>query len=433
MIHIIPTSESYGKLVDYCGLLKDKKLISENVFREWAGLLASSIGRGGITFVSKKLGISRNTLTKGREEALALLDDEALPVKEGYVRKEGGGRRPLRETCPELQTIFEEVIGQFTYGNPESEIRYCNMGCGRIADEVNSRLEKLGLNQTISASTVARWLSADRYSKTQNRKLLQVGEPHPQASEQMEYINAEIQKACEEGILVFSMDCKNKIKVGKFRSPGKCYLRQGNYIKVRDHDFPTEVAIPYGCYLLQNNSTLINLGVSKDTAEFAVHSLELAIERHRDLIKNSKILVTCDGGGSNSYRARLWKLKLAELSEKYGIEIKVMHYPRGKSKYNKIEHQVFNHISRSFEGRPLESLEIIKSAIQSTKTSPKGKKGLTVECVLDTTNYLTGIKVPDKLMSRIDITHMGVVPELNYVIRGFKSPSLQDDTNKAAA
>lgn len=242
----------------------------------------------------------------------------------------------------------------------------------------------------------------------------QKGPSHPARDEQFDLIDLLKELFIQRGNLVISIDCKKKEKVGLFKNDGSVYTPKGKPVLVEDHDFARETAVPYGIYDIQRNYGYVVVGTSRDTAEFAANCLDQYIQDY--LLEYyegfDQLLILCDGGGSNGSRNRLWKQKIKELADKYGIEITVSHYPPGCSKYNPIEHRLFSQISKSWQGQPLTSVEKVVKLIQATKT----KTGLTADCKTDQREYKTGIKVSDKELGWIRRDHFGPVPAWNYTI-----------------
>ena len=274
----------------------------------------------------------------------------------------------------------------------------------------------------VSHTVVAGELSKMGYSKQLNQKMLQVGQAHPDRDAQFEYINNTAKEYLAEGVPVLSIDCKKKENIGNFKNPGREYCRKKDPRKVLDHDFPIKElgrVAPYGIYDVNKNTGFVNLGISHDTAKFAVNSLmqwwlHIGKETYPDA---KRIYINCDGGGSNGSRLHLWKEQIAEFAETTGLEVHISHFPPGTSKWNKVEHRLFCYISKAWAGQPLIDIETVIDLIGSTTT----KQGLTVKCVLDENDYPTGTKVSDEEYARIDIQRIEPMSDWNYIIRGFKS------------
>ena len=273
----------------------------------------------------------------------------------------------------------------------------------------------------VEKSTVQRIVKELGYSRQQNRKMEQAGEPDPDKDAQFEFIKSQSNEALHDGIPVISVDTKKKENIGNFKNNGTEYRPVGQPRTVLDHDFfipELGKVAPYGVYVLNDNTGFVNLGISADTGLFAVTS----IRRWWNAVGEAnfgytdRIIILCDCGGSNGYRNRLWKLSLAALAEEIGKEIEVIHYPPGTSKYNKVEHRLFCYISGQWQGKPLIDIPTVVNLIQSTTTST----GLTVSCTVDTKIYQTGIKVSNDDLDAIDIEYIGPHHGWSYIIRGFK-------------
>ncbi|MBZ4674153.1 MAG: Mobile element protein [Spirochaeta sp.] len=382
-------------------------ILDENQKRMYLAAEAESLGRGGISQISEVLGVSRNTIAAGIKELSGAV--ERAPA--GRIRKEGGGRKSIEQTQPGIMEALESLVSESSYGNPESPLRWTTKSLRNLSDAL------LAKGFSISFSKVRQMLNDLGYSLQLNQKMLQVGEPHPDRDEQFRHISETAAAFLSEGLPVISIDCKKKELVGNFRNQGAEYAKSGQPVKVLDHDFPLpelgKVA-PYGVYDMARNEGFINLGISSDTARFAVNSVrqwwdEMGMARYPGA---SKLYITADGGGSNGSRNRLWKTELQQLANETGLQFQVSHFPPGTSKWNKIEHQLFSYISKNWRGRPLETLMVIISLVESTTT----KKGLKVKCGLDTNEYETGIKVSEEELQRINISRDDFHGEWNYCI-----------------
>jgi transposase len=382
-------------------------ILDENQKRMYLAAEAESLGRGGISQISEVLGVSRNTIAAGIKELSGAV--ERAPA--GRIRKEGGGRKSIEQTQPGIMEALESLVSESSYGDPESPLRWTTKSLRNLSDAL------LAKGFSISFSKVRQMLNDLGYSLQLNQKMLQVGEPHPDRDEQFRHISETAAAFLSEGLPVISIDCKKKELVGNFRNQGAEYAKSGQPVKVLDHDFPLpelgKVA-PYGVYDMARNEGFINLGISSDTARFAVNSVrqwwdEMGMARYPGA---SKLYITADGGGSNGSRNRLWKTELQQLANETGLQFQVSHFPPGTSKWNKIEHQLFSYISKNWRGRPLETLMVIISLVESTTT----KKGLKVKCGLDTNEYETGIKVSEEELQRINISRDDFHGEWNYCI-----------------
>ena len=372
----------------------------------WQQRLKASVG-GGITQISQVLGVSRNTIAAGIKE----IGESKRGTTADRIRKEGGGRKSIEETQPGITKALESLVSESSFGNPESPLLWTTKSLRNLS----GALEEKGFS--ISFSKVRQMLSDLGYSLQLNQKMLQVGKPHPDRDGQFRHINELAKGFMAEGIPVISIDCKKKELVGNFKNQGSEYAKSGQPVKVLDHDFPLpelgKVA-PYGVYDLARNEGFINLGISSDTARFAVNSIrewwgKMGLSRYPSA---STLYITADGGGSNGSRNRLWKTELQELANETGLQIYVSHFPPGTSKWNKIEHRLFSYISKNWRGRPLETLLVIISLIESTTT----ESGLKVKCGLDKNLYETGIKVSEDELERINIVRNDFHGEWNYCI-----------------
>jgi predicted GNAT family acetyltransferase len=386
-----------------------KSSLNEKQYRLFLGATAISIGRGGQALIARLSGASVNTVRRGIQEVKA---------GEGYtirVRKSGGGRKSSSEKYPDIQKAIEEIIDGKICGDPERIIHWTTMSLMDIAEKLKSDYDI-----QVSHTVVSSELTKMGYSKQLNQKMLQVGTPHPDRNEQFEFINSMSEDFIANGIPVISIDCKKKENLGNFKNNGSEYRRKGDARKVLDHDFLIKelgTVAPYGIYDVDKNTGFINLGISHDTAEFAVNSIyQWWLHIGKDTYPDAKrIYINCDGGGSNGSRLHLWKLQLAKFSEITGLEVVVSHFPPGTSKWNKIEHRLFCYVSKKWAGQPLIDIETVIDLIGSTTTT----QGLKVKCVLDKNEYKTGIKVSNEDYDRINIQHIGNLPDWNYIIRGF--------------
>lgn len=387
-------------------------LLNEQQRRQLAGCMADAYGYGGQTLVSKYSNLSRNTISKG---AIEINNADQFQSSDS-IRKSGGGRKSEVEKHPEIMDYIKEILEESTYGDPERVILYTTKSLRSIADcvEENKHL-------SISRNIVSRIIDELGYTKQKNQKMEQVGSQHPDRDAQFKHINRTGKKYIKAGNPFISIDCKKKENIGNFANNGQEYRPSGDPRRVLDHDFPIPElgkVNPYGVYLVNNNTAFVNLGTSKETAEFAAQSIRVWWQ---DIGKNTfpdanKIYITADGGGSNGSRNRLWKVELAKLAEETGLEIEVSHFPPGTSKWNKVEHRLFSYISKNWAGKPLISIETVIELIGSTTT----KTGLKVICKEDKNIYEAGIKVGDEELDSIDIKYCGPNKKWNYIIRGFK-------------
>jgi hypothetical protein len=381
--------------------------LNERMRRQFAAVLASAYGYGGATVVHQQTGIALNTITAGKKE----LKDQNYDLQR-RVRRPGGGAKLAEEHFPELQNYIRAIVDDFTYGDPERVISYTTQSYRRISDALLDRY-----NIKISHCTVGSILVDMKYSKHTNQKMLQVGLSHPDRNGQFEFINAKTKQFLVAGNPVISVDTKKKELLGNFKNPGKEYRKSGDPRKVLDHDFPIKELgkiAPYGVYILNNNIGFVNLGISHDTAEFSVESISRWWEcLGKTAFPNAtELFITCDCGGSNGYRLKLWKYQLSQLARRISLDIHVSHFPPGTSKWNKVEHKLFCYISKNWEGKPLINVQTAVSLIGSTTT----RQGLKVTCVQDDTVYELAKKVSDDEYASISLTRIQPFELWNYII-----------------
>jgi hypothetical protein len=382
--------------------------LDERRRRQWAAAESRDLGWGGMTTVAQATGLSRTTITVGAGELAQPAKRRAL---EGMrVRHPGGGRRPLAETDPDLLAALETLIEPTTRGDPESPLRWTCKSIRRLAEELTRE------NHPVGAVTVAKLLRRTGYSLQANRKTRE-GSSHPDRNAQFEYINASVQRFLKRGQPAVSVDAKKKENVGDFKNGGREWLPQGQPEEVRVYDFLIKSlgkAALYGVYDLLQNQGWVSVGIDHDTAQFAVNSIrrwwnEMGQQRFP---RARELLITADGGGSNSHRSRLWKVSLQGLADELGIKLFVCHFPPGTSKWNKIEHRLFSFITKNWRARPLVSLEVIVNLIAGTTT----RTGLLVKAALDTNRYPTKIKVSDEQLGRLRLKPHAFHGEWNYTL-----------------
>lgn len=382
--------------------------LDERRRRQWAAAEARDLGWGGVTAVARATGLSRTTITAGMDELALPADQRAVDA--GRVRHRGGGRRPLTETDPGLLEALEALIEPTTRGDPESPLRWTCKSIRRLADELRRE------NHPVSAVTVAKLLRQAGYSLQANRKTRE-GSTHPDRNAQFEYINRSVQRFLHRGQPAISVDTKKKELVGDFKNAGREWHPRGEPEDVRVHDFLIKglgKVIPYGVYDMLHNQGWANVGIDHDTAQFAAHSIrrwwkEMGQQRFPQA---KDLLITADGGGSNSHRWRLWKVSLQELADDLGLRLFVCHFPPGTSKWNKIEHRLFSFITQNWRGRPLVDRETVVNLIASTTT----RSGLIVKAALDTNHYETKIKVPDEQLLQLRLKRHQFHGEWNYTV-----------------
>ena len=390
-------------------------LLNEKQRRIYLASEAIAMGRGGITEVSRVSGISRSVITAGIKD-IRECNADVLSI-DAPIRRKGAGRKPITETQPGIKTALEKLVSDSTFGDPMSPLLWTTKSLRNLADELVSEGFQIGYRK------VGYLLEEMGYSLQKNQKMNQVGEEHPDRNAQFNHINEKVKTFGAEEYPVISIDCKKKELVGNFQNVGQEYAPKKHPVKVSDHDFPLPElgkAAPYGIYDISANEGYVSVGISADTAQFAVASIRnwwysMGIERYPNA---PKLLITADGGGSNGSRNRLWKKELQNLANETGLEISVCHFPPGTSKWNKIEHRMFSQISKNWRGRPLESLMVIVNLIAATTT----KNGLTIQCQLDLNQYPRGIKISDDELASINIVGDDFHPNWNYTI----SPQLTE-------
>ena len=379
--------------------------LDERGRRRWAAVEARSLGRGGIAAVAEAIGMSDRTIRTGIQE---LESGEALsPDRQ---RRPGGGRKARAQEQPKLTAALEKMISPTTRGEPTNPLRWTCKSTRTLAAELRSQGFDVG------PTTVRGMLKKLGYSLQANRKMRE-GKQHPDRDAQFEHINARVKARKRRGEPALSVDTKKKETLGNKSNVGREYEPKGQPRQTDTHDFPDKTkgkAVPYGVYDIHRDEAVVSVGISHDTAQFAVAAIRLWWKKlgRKQYRSRKRLLITADSGGSNSSRSRLWKLELQRLADETGMIVEVCHYPPGTSKWNKIEHRVFCHITKNWRGVPLESHEIVVSSIGNTRT----QSGLEVHAWLDETTYAKGIKVSDDALSECMITHHTFHGEWNYEI-----------------
>ena len=382
-------------------------MMNEKLRRLWAGAEAQALGRGGVAAVSRATGLSRATIGCGLRE---LPQAGTRPAQEVRVRREGGGRKALTDSDPGVLRDLEDLVEPSTRGDPQSPLRWTCKSTSKLAEELRQTGHRIG------PRTVADLLHRMDYSLQANRKTRE-GSSHPDRNAQFEYINRKIRAFQRRGQPVVSVDTKKKELVGDFKNGGREWSPKGSPESVRVHDFLDKKlgkAIPYGVYDVAGNRGWVSVGTDHDTAEFAIQTI-YRWWRHMGspaYPKATELLILADSGGSNSSRTRLWKVALQRLADRTGIAVSVSHFPPGTSKWNKIEHRMFCHITENWRGRPLVSHEVVVNLIGNTTT----KQGLTIQAELDTTPYPTGIQVSDEDLAQVRIEPASFHGDWNYRI-----------------
>ena len=366
---------------------------------------ARQIGYGGVTLVSRASGLSRVTITKAIHELTE------PPIEAGRIRRPGAGRPKLVTVDPELAGVLEGLVEPIARGDPESPLRWTNKSTRALSTELT------GLGHPLSHEKVAQLLRSNGYSLQGNRKT-EEGNDHPDRDLQFRHINEQVRQALKSGQPVISVDTKKKELVGNYENPGRQWRIAKSPQRVNGHDFPSPSvprAFPYGIFDLGRNTGFVNVGTDHDTGAFAVASIRgwWRFEGRRLYPSDHQLMITADGGGSNGYRLRQWKLELQALADDTGLSIKVCHFPPGTSKWNKVEHRLFSFISSNWRGEPLQDYETIVRLIAGTTTA----KGLKVTCRLDRRRYPTGRKISDEDFAAVNLVPQAFHGEWNYIIR----------------
>jgi len=384
-------------------------LMDERMRRQWAASEAQALGWGGVRAVSGAIGMSPNTIRRGVAE---LQERKAHPraTLEARIRRPGGGRKSLVEMDPELLRVLERLVDPVTRGDPQTPLRWTCKSTTQLAQALTQQ------GHALSPRTVGRLLNEAGYSLQSNRKTVE-GASHPDRNAQFEQISETVLAFQNRGQPVISVDTKKKELVGAFKNGGREWRPKGMPEEVKIYDFlepELGKAIPYGVYDLTSNHGWVSVGVDHDTARFAVEAIrrwwgKMGARRYRNA---RSLLITADGGGSNGSRCRLWKVALQDLAAQLGMPIQVCHFPPGTSKWNKIEHRMFCHITQNWRGRPLISHEVIINLIAGTTT----RTGLKIRAELDRGSYPTGIVVPDAQLATVNLKRADFHGDWNYTI-----------------
>ena len=386
--------------------------LAERARRMMAANEARQLGYGGVSRVSRACGLSRVTITKGMEEL------GNPPLETGRIRRPGGGRPTLLGLDPDLPRTLEGLVEPLARGDPESPLRWTSKSTRVLAAELTAQCHP------VSHEKVAQLLRQMDYSLQSNRKT-EEGSDHPDRDAQFQHINEQARKALAHGRPVISVDTKKKELIGNYENVGRQWRKTKAPQKVNGHDFPDPSvprAYPYGIYDLARNAGFVNLGTDHDTGAFAVASIRgwWRFEGRRLYPHVRQLLSTADGGGSNGYRLRQWKMELQGLADSTGLSITVCHFPPGTSKWNKVEHRLFSFISSNWRGEPLRDYETVVRLIAGTTTA----KGLRVTCRLDRRRYPVGRKVSDEEFATLNLTPDAFHGEWNYIIRPRKTEKM---------
>ena len=393
-------------------------VLDERARRLLLGAAARQLGRGGITLVAGVSGASPDTVGRGAAEL------EAGVVADGRVRAAGAGRPSVEQADPDLWPALEKLVDPQTRGDPMSELRWTTMSTVKLADELTAQ------GHRVAPKTVARLLKNHGYSLRGNTKTVE-GKQHPDRDAQFRYINSQVARFLAVGLPVISVDTKKKELVGNYKNAGREYRPAGEPEEVDTYDFlgPLGKVAPYGVFDVGGNCGWVNVGTDADTGAFAVESIRRWWNRVGKAAypTATELLITADGGGSNGSRLRLWKTELARFAVESGLEITVLHFPPGTSKWNRVEHRLFSAITMNWRGRPLQTHETIVETIAATTN----KKGLTVQAVLDTNTYEKGIKITDKDMRAFEARHLArheFHGDWNYTVRDHADQQAQNAT-----
>jgi Rhodopirellula transposase DDE domain len=378
--------------------------LDERQRRLWLAAEARSLGHGGIRAVAQAAGVREATVSAGIDE----LEAGAPPL--GRVRRPGGGRKRATDRDPGLLPALMALVEPDERGDPMSPLRWTTASTRALADTLTQQ------GHPVSAVTVGELLRGQGFSLQANTKILE-GRRHPDRDEQFRYINEQVKQHQDTTDPVISVDTKKKEQLGQYANPGRQWRPRGAPIATRSHDFPdrdTAKVVPYGVYDLTGDNGWVNVGTDHDTATFAVESMRRwwnSRGRH-DYPHARRLLITADAGGSNGYRTRAFKIELAALAAQTGLRITVCHFPPGTSKWNKIEHRLFSHITMNWRGRPLTSHEVVLECIAATTT----RTGLHVQAQLDTATYDTGVHITHQQLAALPLHHHDRQPAWNYTL-----------------
>jgi hypothetical protein len=384
-------------------------LLNERSRRRWAAAEARSAGPGGIAAVVRATDISESTVRRGLAEVAS---EEQLEA--GRIRRVGAGRPSVLETNPGLEEDLDRLIDPVTRGDPDSPLRWTSKSAAKLAEALREK------GHEVVDRTVLRLLKAKGYSLQANKKTRE-GAQHPDRDAQFEHINRTVSEAIEAGEPVISVDAKKRELIGDFKAVGREFQLKSKPVEVRGHDFKDKQlghAIPYGVYDLAADEGWVSVGITSETAQFAVNTIiswweNLGKARYPD---TRTLTITADSGGSNNPRTRLWCYELQRLANTTGLAIRVCHFPPGTSKWNKIEHRMFSFVSLNWRGKPLETLEVIVNLIAATTTST----GLKLYAQLDARSYERGLEITDEQLATVNINRNTFHSDWNYTI----NPSL---------
>jgi len=382
--------------------------LNEAQARVFVAQKALEEGRGAISRLCRLTGMSRPTILKGIAELAS--DRLPAPAEAGRIRAGGAGRKRVEEAAPRVKRVLTRLVEASTAGDPMSYLLWTNKSTRTLAEELRRH------GYAVSHVTVARCLREMGYSLQANVKTLD-GPQHGDRDAQFRYLNAQIRRYVRSHDPVISVDTKKKELVGTFENRGRRWQPTGQPEAVSVHDFPgtgAGKAIPYGTYDVARDEAVVNVGMTHETAEFAVESIRRwwRLLGRKAYPQARRLLICADAGGSNGTRLRAWKAHLQALADRLGIQVTVCHYPPGTSKWNKVEHRLFSFISMNWRGHPLLTFEAVVNLIGGTTT----KSGLTVKALLDTTEYEPGQKIADDAMRALHLKPHAFHGDWNYTL-----------------
>jgi hypothetical protein len=387
-----------------------KGTLTERSRRLFAGSEAMAFGYGGISAVSRATGLSIKTVSRGLKECQAIEEGQEAELQPTRSRRSGGGRKKVTEKYPKLLLALKQLVEDATRGDPESPLLWTARSQRNLVESLKAE------GYSISKHTLANLLQGLGYSLQGNKKKLE-GTQHPDRNAQFGHINETVRRQLENGDPAISVDTKKKELVGQYKNSGRELRPNYSPELVNSHDFPDKEvgkAIPYGVYDLSENDAWVSVGISHDTAEFAVATIRTWYqELGREIYPTPAcLLIVADAGGSNGYRLRLWKVELQRLADELGFPISVCHMPPGTSKWNKIEHRLFSFITQNWRGKPLISHKVIVELISATTT----RTGLQVHSRLDEHIYATGKRVSDHQLAEVHLEPNVWQGQWNYTI-----------------
>jgi hypothetical protein len=387
-----------------------RPIMNERMRRQWAASEALSLSRGGILVVAQATGLSHTTIGAGIRELRTPADLRPEPACHERIRRPGGGRRPLVIDDPTLIADLEALVEPATRGDPQSPLRWTSKSTRKLADELNAQ------GHQVSHTTVAALLDDLDYSLQANRKTRE-GKGHPDRDAQFLYIDKQVRLFQKERQPVISVDSKKRELIGDFKNPGREWQPRGTPEKVKVYDYPDKIlgkVTPGGVYDLTLNDGWVSVGIDHNTAQFAAETIRRWWQSMGSKVYHAakQLLITADSGGSNARRCRLWKVSLQEVADTLNLAISVCHFPPGTSKWNKIEHRMFSHITENWRGRPLRSRATVVNLIGNTTTTT----GLHIKAELDSNSYAIGIEVSDEELTALQVRPHSFHGEWNYTI-----------------